>query len=73
MQDYQTIIDECNEECLCCIADYEKEGLPFNANACRYCPTGFKLHEASLKVSDAEREWGAQDWNSSRLKKYYLA
>lgn len=72
LQDYQTIIEECNEECLRCRADYAKEGLIFAASACRYCSNGSKLHETYLKVSEAEKKWGAQDWNSSRLKKYYL-
>lgn len=68
---YQQIVDECNAECQQCMMDYEKAGVSFNQSACRQCPNGRKLHEALMKISDGEKKWGEQDWNSAKLKKFY--
>lgn len=64
-------IQKCNEECKACLESFQKEGITFSANLCRYCPTGAKLHKMLVHVSDAETRWGNLDWNSCKYEKFY--
>lgn len=68
---YQQIVDKCNAECQQCMKDYERANIAFSQSACRQCPNGQMLHEALMQISDAEKAWGRQDWNSAQLKKFY--
>ena len=68
---YQQIIDDCNEECRRCRADYEKAEIDFDHHVCTMCKNGQKLHETLIKANPGEKAWGDQDWNSFRLKGFY--
>lgn len=68
---YEEILKECNEECVRCRKDFEREGIEFRTSMCTGCQNGQKLHEAEMATSKAEREWGNQDWTSSQLQDYY--
>lgn len=64
-------ISQCNEECLICQKDFQKNGLEFRPSMCALCPTGQKLHEALKKVDPSEQKWDRIDWSSSQWKDYY--
>ena len=70
-KDWQEIVNRCNQECQECMDDYRKAGVDFSYGACHVCQTGQELHYALMMVSDAEKAWGAKDWNSSKLKEFY--
>lgn len=60
-----------NTTCEKCIADFTKEGIPFNPRMCNYCQYGQELHRLEMMESQAEQEWGKCDWTSSRFKDFY--
>lgn len=69
--DVDAEIRECNEQCQACMDDFQKDGLRFSPELCRYCQNGARLHQLLVKSGGAEAEWSRLDWNSCKYEKYY--
>ena len=63
--------EELNQKCFQCAEAFEKDGIPFSTSMCKFCMTGFEIHQELIKESEAEQKWGAIDWTSSKWKDYY--
>lgn len=70
-EELEAQIKECNEECRACMESFQKEGITFSANLCRFCQNGAKLHKLLEHASEGEAEWGKLDWNSHKYERYY--
>ena len=70
-EDLEAQIQKCNEECMKCMDSFQREGITFSADLCRYCQNGAKLHRLLIHQSKAEKQWGNLDWNSCKFENLY--